>query len=156
MKIHCQYSKLVPTTELRSHDKNRNIHPQDQIIRLAKILEYQGWRHPIKVSTRSGMITSGHGRLMAANHLGLKEVPVSFQEYESDEQEYLDVQSDNAIALWSDLDLSQINNDIQEIGPFDVDLLGIKNFKIDPAEKKEKEPISCPNCGFEISGKAAD
>ena len=136
MKIHCQYSALVKIKDLKLHPKNRNTHPKDQIERLAKILEYQGWRYPIKVSNRSGFITSGHGRLDAAKHLGWKEVPVSFQDYESDEQEYADLQADNAIASWSELDLSGINSDLTDLGPdFDIDLLGIEHFKIDIAEK---------------------
>lgn len=150
MKIHCQYSELVDPKSLKGHPKNHNKHPQDQIIRLAKILEYQGWRFPIKVSNRSGCITSGHGRLQAAQFLGLKEVPVSYQDYDSEDQEYADVQSDNAIALWSELDLSSINSDIPDMSPdFDLDLLGIKNFTIDP-EPKKKEEKSCPHCGEKL------
>jgi len=79
---------------------------------------------------------------MAALKMGLKEVPVSYQDYESDEQEYADVQADNAIASWSELDLSGINLDIQDLGPdFDIDLLGIKNFTIDVAEKEGEDDV---------------
>jgi len=131
---------MVGTKELKAHPQNRNRHPADQVERLAKILEYQGWRYPIKVSKRSGFITSGHGRLEAAKHLGWKEVPVSFQDYEDETQEYADVQSDNAIASWSELDLSAINADIGDLGPdFDIDLLGIKDFVIEPADKLDPQ-----------------
>lgn len=123
--------------DLKPHPKNRNKHPKDQVERLAKILEYQGWRYPIKVSNRSGYITSGHGRLAAAKLLKQKEVPVQYQDYDSDEQEYADLQADNAIASWSELDLSLINTDIIDLGPdFDLDLLGIKNFTVDVADKE--------------------
>lgn len=145
MQIHCQYSELVDSKSLKPHPKNRNKHPDDQIQRLAKILEYQGWRYPIKVSKRSGYITSGHGRLLAAHKLGLKEVPVSFQDYDSDEQEYADVQADNAIASWSELDLSAINLDIADLGPdFDIDLLGLKDFTIDVADKGKCDEDEVP------------
>jgi hypothetical protein len=140
MKIHCPHDRLVSIKELKAHPQNRNQHPKDQIERLAKILDYQGWRYPIKVSKRSGFITSGHGRLEAAKHLKLKEVPVSFQDYTDDAQEYADLQADNAIASWSELDLSAINSDIGDLGPdFDIDLLGIKDFVIEPAEKLNEE-----------------
>lgn len=160
MKIHCLYDALVPTHELKPHAKNHNIHPVEQIERLAKILEYQGWRYPIKVSKRSGFITSGHGRLEAAKLLKLPSVPVNFQDYESEEVEIADLHADNAIASWAELDLSGINADIGEFGPeFDIDLLGIKHFTIDVSEKEEpeeqnKDPqtskpkvTQCPNCG---------
>lgn len=133
---------MVSVKELKPNPLNRNSHPKDQIERLAKILEYQGWRYPIKVSKRSGLITSGHGRLEAAKLLKLKEVPVSFQDYADEAQEYADLTADNAIASWSELDLSGINSDIVDLGPdFDLDLLGIKGFDLDPSEKEE-EPYS--------------
>lgn len=137
MKIRCLYDKMVKVGDLKPHPKNRNNHPDEQIQRLAQILEYQGFRYPIKVSKASGYITSGHGRLMAAKKLGMKEVPVNFQEYESEEQEYADIVADNSIASWSELDFSGINADIGDLGPdFDIDLLGIKNFEIEVADKE--------------------
>jgi len=138
MQVHCAHDALVECSKLRPHPKNRNSHPTDQIERLAKILEYQGWRYPVKVSKQSGFITSGHGRLEAAKHLGWKTVPVNYQDYSDETQEYADVQSDNAIASWSELDLSAINSDIGDLGPdFDIDLLGINGFVIEPADKLE-------------------
>jgi DNA modification methylase len=129
--IHCLYDALVSIGELKAHPKNRNTHPDEQIKRLAKILAYQGWRYPVKVSKRSGFITSGHGRLEAARLNGWAQVPVNYQDYESEEQEYADLQSDNAIALWAELDLSGINTDLGDLGPdFDIDLLGLENFEL--------------------------
>lgn len=134
-EIKCEYEKLLPITELKAHPKNRNKHPEDQIARLARVIEYQGWRHPIIVSNLSGLIVAGHGRLAAAQKLGLEEVPVDYQDFESEEQEYAFLQSDNAIALWAEMDLSGINADIPDLGPdFDIDMLGIKNFVIDLSE----------------------
>jgi DNA modification methylase len=130
MKIRCAHDELVPVESLKPHPKNRNKHPQAQIERLAKILAYQGWRYPVKVSNRSGFVTAGHGRIEAARINGWKAVPVSCQDYDSDEQEYADVQSDNAIASWAELDLSGIYGDILDLGEgFDVDLLGIEDFQ---------------------------
>lgn len=135
--IHCSYDKLVPIGELKVHHQNRNKHPEEQIERLVKILKYQGIRSPIKVSNRTKLITAGHGRLEAFRRLKIKAVPVNFQDYESDEQEYADVQSDNAIASWAELDLSGINADIPNLGPdFDIDMLGIKDFELEPADKR--------------------
>lgn len=127
---------------LKAHPKNSNRHTPEQIKRLAEIIEFQGWRYPIKVSTSSGFITSGHGRLEAAKLRGWTEVPVSFQDYDSEEQEFADVVSDNAIAEWAELDLSFINTQIPDLGPnFDIDLLGIKDFVIEPLEKIAMDEI---------------
>jgi DNA modification methylase len=139
MQIKCLYDELVSVNELKPHPKNRNKHPEEQIPELAEILKYQGWRYPIKVSKLSGYITSGHGRLLSAKYNKWEKVPVNFQDYDSEEQEYADVQADNAIASWAELDLSGINLDIGDLGPdFDIKLLGIKDFVIEPAEKYDE------------------
>lgn len=129
MKIHCLYDKLVNPKELKFHPQNRNKHPEDQIERLAEILEYQGWRYPVKVSKRTGFITSGHGRVMAALKNKWKEVPVNEQEYDDGDQEYADVQADNAIASWASIDLSSIKVDIKDLkADFNIKMLGIKKL----------------------------
>lgn len=160
-KVRCEYKKLVPLSELKPHPKNRNTHPSDQIDRLARVIEYQGWRHPIIISNLSGFIVAGHGRLAAAQKLKLKEAPVEYQDFENEEQEYAFLVSDNAIALWAELDFSGINADVGDLGPdFDIDWLGIKNFMIDPSEienasveldEKDFQEFQhrCPKCDFE-------
>jgi len=140
MQIKCLYDELVSVNELKPHPKNRNKHPKEQVPELAEILKYQGWRYPIKVSKLSGYITSGHGRLLSAKYNKWDKVPVNFQDYDDEEQEYADVQADNAIASWAELDLSGINLDIGDLGPnFNIKMLGIKDFVIEPAEKYESD-----------------
>lgn len=142
MNIHCKYDSLVPVGELQPHPKNRNKHPQDQIERLAKILMYQGVRAPIVVSRRSGKIVKGHGTLQAIKKNGWQEAPIVIQDFEDDDQEWLFVQSDNAIANWAELDLSGINADIVDLGPFDIDLVGIKNFEVEPLDNLKDNPYT--------------
>lgn len=142
MKINCLFDELLDIGKIFPHPKNFNSHPREQIERLAKILEYQGWRYPIKISKRSGFITSGHGRLSAAILNKWEKVPVNYQDYESEDQEIADLISDNAVASWSDLDLALINSEMINLGPdFNLDLLGIQNFKIDLSESLELEDI---------------
>lgn len=149
----CSFKEMASVSSLKENPRNRNVHSPEQIERLAKVIEYQGFRHPIIVSNRSGLIAAGHGRLSAAKKLGLETVPVDYQDFDSEESEYAFLVSDNAIAAWAELDLSGINIDLSEIGPFDIDLLGLKGFGVDPAEreKKPKEPKAheCPSCGHE-------
>lgn len=150
MKIHCQYSELVEVSALKEHPKNSNKHPTDQIERLARILEYQGWRYPVKVSRQTGYVTSGHGRILAAKLNGWREVPVSFQDYDDETQEIADVTSDNAIASWAELDLGTINAFVPDLGPdFDLDLLGIKDFTLDASDKFEGDEDAVPETPIE-------
>lgn len=132
VKVHCLYDKMLPLDEIKPYEKNPNKHGQDQVQRLAKIYEYQGIRHPIVICKDRNVIAAGHCRLSSARVLGLKEFPVVYQKFESDEQFYSFVTSDNAIADWAILDFSEINAMIPNLGPdFDIDWFGLKNFKID-------------------------
>lgn len=163
IKIHCLFEKLIDPKTLKDNPKNRNKHGQDQIERLADLYSYQGVRHPIVVSNLTGFIVAGHGRKLAAIRAGIKEMPIVFQDFESLDQEYAFIQSDNAVSLWAELDLSAINADIQDLGPdFNIDMLGIYNFTLDVAEKETKNTGAeldlesfdnfqhqCPKCGFE-------
>lgn len=161
-EIYCKFDELIDPNKLKNHPKNRNKHGQDQTDRLADLYKYHGIRHPIIVSKRSNMICAGHGRKLAAIRAGIEKVPVVYQDFESDEAEYAFIQADNAIASWSELDLSSINQDIQDLGPdFNIDMLGIKDFALDLSEKDfdpsesedldiQSQPKTCPHCGEEI------
>lgn len=137
MKIRSSSITLVDVNSLVPHPKNCHDHPKEQIERLAKIIEYQGFRNPLTVQAGTNLIVTGHGRLMAAKKLGMKEVPVIYQEFESDEQLYAHLVADNAIGkdTWATLDLSAINLELENLGPdLDVDMLGLKDFVIEPLD----------------------
>lgn len=137
MIIQCKYDELVNVDELKPYPKNRNKHSPEQIERLSKILIYQGVRAPIVVSKLSGSIVKGHGTLEAIKKNSWLKAPIVYQDFETLEQEYAFVQSDNAIASWAELDLSGINSDLGDLGPdFDIDLLGIEDFVLEPADKE--------------------
>ena len=136
IQIHCKYDELIKVSDIKQDPANRNKHSKEQIEQLAKIIEYQGFRHPLIVNQETKLLRAGHGRLLAAKKLKMKEIPVVFQEFKDFDQDYAFMVSDNAIGHQSELDMSGINLDIGMLGPdFDIDLLGIANFKIDVAEK---------------------
>lgn len=132
----------VPTNSLVPNPKNRNKHPKEQIARLAEIIKANGWRHPIIVSKLSGQVVVGHGRLEAAKLLNEPKVPVHFQDFANSTEEYQFGIADNAIALWAELDMSGINSDLPQFGPeLDVNLLGIKDFELEPADRELSDRI---------------
>ena len=164
MDIKSKEIKIVKIKDLKRKKNNRNHHPQDQIDRLADLIKYHGFRNPVIVSNQSGEIVAGNGRFLAAIRAGLKEVPVIFQDFDNPEAEYSYHVADNGISLWSELDMSAINNDVADLGPdFNVDMLGIFNFTIDISEKNfdpasesdqgkldQKTKHECPECGHEF------
>ena len=102
--VHCSCDKLVSLEKICPNPQNPNKHSEQQIELLAKIIKEQGWRQPVKVSNRSGYIVSGHGRYLAAELMGAERVPVDYQDYESEEQEYADLLADNRIAELAEMD----------------------------------------------------
>lgn len=143
MEIKSKQIEIVSVDSLVPYDKNMNKHTKEQIERLIKLIEYQGFRDPLIVQKGTNVVVAGNGRLEAAKVMGLKEVPVTFQEFENEAQLYSFVVSHNAINSnnWGGgLDLSMINKEMLDLGPdLDIEMLGIKDFVIEPIEKFEPQ-----------------
>lgn len=161
IKLHSGEVVIVSIKKLKPRENNRNFHPQEQLNRLAEVYKYQGFRNPIIVSNLSGQIVCGTGRFLAAKRAGLKEVPVIYQDYDNADQEYAHHVADNGLSLWSELDLAGINTDLADLGPIDIDMLGIKDFTVDFADKdldpmedddeeSEKKTKFCPHCNGKL------
>lgn len=162
---------LVGINEIKTNPLNPNVHSDEQIQKLCELIAYQGFRSPLIISNRCGLLIAGHGRLEAAKMLGFEQLPVIFQDFDSEEQEYTSMISDNAVATWAQLDLSKINTQMGDMGPFDTNLLAIPDFDATPSydanlnelptdeieinEKEVDENIStekeCPSCGYKYS-----
>ena len=133
---------LVSPAELIPHPKNMHEHGPEQIARLCKLIEYQGFRNPLVIQKGTGLVVAGHGRLEAAKQLNIEKVPVTYQEFESEEQLYAYMVSDNAIGkdTWATLDLGKINQDFLDLGPdLDIEMLGLKDFEIEPLDKLDPQ-----------------
>jgi DNA modification methylase len=139
VQVKAESIELVDPFSLIPNPKNNNKHPKEQLERLAKIIQHQGFRRPVTVSKRSGFIVVGHARVEVAKTLGMAKVPVIYQHYDSEADEYADLTADNALQEWSEIDLSQINLDILDLGPFDVELLGLKDFEVEPLDKLDPQ-----------------
>ena len=124
--IFCAHDEIVAIEAVIGNPRNPNTHPASQIELLAKIISAQGWRAPITVSTRSGFVVRGHGRLAAAQLLDAESVPVDFQDYASEAAEYADLIADNRIAELATPDLPALADLLLELdtGDFDMDLTG--------------------------------
>lgn len=125
VEVWCAFDELAPIETLKSNPKNPNKHPDSQIELLAKNIKYLGWRHPITVSKRSGFIVAGHGRLMAAQKLGLQIVPVDYQDFNSDADEMATLVADNRLAELSETSEDELKKILSELdGEIDIDLTG--------------------------------
>src|SRR6202167_4287405 len=84
--------------------KNPRTHSDAQIAQIAASIAEFGFNNPILVDTKAGII-AGHGRLLAARRLGLKEVPVIVLDHLTEAQKRAYIIADNQLALnagWND------------------------------------------------------
>jgi hypothetical protein len=150
MKIMATSVEMVDVNTLIPYAKNCNQHTPEQIDRLIQLIEYQGFRDPLIVQKGTNIIAAGHGRWEAAKKMGMNIVPVTYQEFTNEAQFYAFVVSHNAIAKdsWASLDLSAISTEMLDMGPdFNVDMLGIKDFVIDPMDGEFPDLSSAePDC----------
>ncbi len=131
IEVKCQFKEMVDPSTLVPHPRNPNKHPTHQIGLLSKLIKHQGWRHPIIVSKQSGFIVAGHGRLESALKLKAETVPVDYQDFENEAQEYQFMVSDNTIQELAELDLAMVSQDVLDFGPdFDLEMLGLPDFTL--------------------------
>lgn len=145
--VYCAFDKVVNIAEIKPNPKNPNTHPQEQIELLAKVIEKQGWRAPITVSTLSGLVVRGHGRLMAAQFLGLDSVPIDYQHYNTHDEEIADLIADNRIAELAEIDNTQLAELLADVdfSSIDIEMTGytddIVSSLVDALEEDDTEII---------------
>lgn len=149
--IFCSHDSLVEIDKIIPNKANPNRHPQDQIILLAQIMKGQGVRSPITVSTRSGLVVKGHGRLQASKLIEMTHYPVDYQNYASEAEELADLIADNRIAELAEIDNRALLDMLQQLdtGEIPLDFTGFDEQSLAdlicsfdesiPKEKEEKE-----------------
>lgn len=156
--VYCAHDKLVSLASLQPNPRNPNIHPDNQIEALSAIIVANGWRSPITVSNRSGMIVRGHGRYLSAVLLKEKKVPVDYQDYVTEGEEWRDLLADNKIAELSERDDKKVAEILKEIPEEERILSGYPEHEVlpmlDAIEVKETPPPE-PEPAVEVSPGAA-
>jgi DNA modification methylase len=145
--VYCAHDAIVDVAKLVPNPKNPNTHPDSQIQLLGRIIRQTGWRQPITVSNRSGFIVKGHGRLAAALLEGFKAVPVDYQNYDSEAQEYADLVADNRIAELAEIDNKLLADIFENIDTGEIPL------ELSGYTEKEVEDIVTALCsGLQENG----
>lgn len=117
---------------------NARTHSDEQVAQIAASMREWGWTNPILIDD-AGMIIAGHGRVMAARKLGLKDAPVMVASGWTEAQKKAYVLADNQLALnagWNaELLVTEIKG-LDELG-FDLTLLGFGDLGALLADKTE-------------------
>lgn len=164
--VYCAHDAIVDVVKLVPNPKNPNTHPDSQIQLLGRIIRQTGWRQPITVSTRSGFIVKGHGRLAAALAEGMKEVPVDYQGYASESEEYADLVADNRLAELAEIDNKLLADIFAEIDTEEIpiemtgftedEVEDIVNALTDTLVEGETDPDEVPEVPEEPRAKLGD
>lgn len=115
----------VKRDSLIPYVNNSRTHDNNQVKQIASSIKEFGFTNPVLVDENNGII-AGHGRLLAADLLGLDEVPTITLEGLSEAQRKAYVIADNQLALNAGWDLDSLKVEIDRLTElnFDVDLLG--------------------------------
>ena len=124
--------EVWPIEKVVPYEKNARTHSEDQVSQIAaSILEF-GFVNPILVDSSDGIV-AGHGRLLAAQKLLMKEVPVVVLDHLTDTQKKAYVIADNKLALNASWDVDLLNQEIMSLGDldFDTSLLGFSESELE-------------------------
>lgn len=132
IEIKVKQIEFVDIDSIHPWVENINEHPESQIDDLVKQYEFNGMSSPLEVEDGTNDIVAGCGRWLAAKKAGMKKVPVYFREYESYSHKYARMVADNGTARQSELNLSAIHANLENLHLDDISLLGIEDFNFEP------------------------
>lgn len=110
-----------PTAKLLPYARNARTHSEEQVAQIAASIAEFGFTNPILAGS-DGVIVAGHGRLAAAQKLGLEVVPVVVLDHLSPTQRRALVIADNRIAENAGWDDAMLRIEIAALQDDDFDL----------------------------------
>ena len=165
----------ISIEELLPYAKNSRTHSDEQTAQIAASIKEFGFTNPVLIDNENQII-AGHGRVLAARKLKMKEVPCIRLGYLTETQKKAYVIADNKLALNSGWDEELLALEIADLKDedFKIEILGFtdeeltlindaanKNFE--PATEDEQSKldqldpkwIACPHCGKEFDARQA-
>ena len=168
--------ETLSTASLIPYARNAKKHDASQVAKLAGSIREFGFNNPVLIDNDNGII-AGHGRVLAAQSLGLETVPCIRLGHLTDTQRRAYILADNRLAEigggWDEemlklelADLRELDTDFDLMG-FDASLIEEKLNPSEPSiqsltpESSAKEidvdsfdmDHRCPRCGFEFDTK---
>lgn len=126
--------KYLDTASLKPWAKNARTHSKKQIRQLADSMQEFGFTNPVLIDD-DGTILAGHGRVKAAELLGMHEVPCVGLSSMSEDQKRAYVIADNKLALNAGWDEELLAEELSALTDsdisFDVQLTGFSIAEVD-------------------------
>lgn len=118
--------KLIPCA------RNARTHSDEHVAQLVASIKEFGWTNPVLVD-EIGEIIAGHGRVMAAESLGMDTIPVIVLANLTDDQKRAYRLADNRLPMNAGWDVALLKLEITELldANFDISLTGFNPDEID-------------------------
>lgn len=153
--------KMVPIADIIPYENNPRKNT-DAVQYVKNSIKEFGFRIPMVLDAEN-VIVCGHTRFLAAQELGMTEVPCTYADDLTEEQIKAFRLADNKTAEMSGWDFEKLELEMQDLPGIDLTDFGFHNSDFDEsalddfftdAPEKEKEPkkVQCPHCGewFEV------
>jgi DNA modification methylase len=134
-----------PLARLKPYARNAKTHDASQVAKIAASMAEFGWTVPVLVGA-DGELIAGHGRILAAAHLGLAEVPVIILGHLTVAQRRAYRIADNKLTELGGWDEALLAQELQALlaEEFDLGLIGIPEDELDAllADADDRPAIS--------------
>lgn len=133
--------EVVAVDGLVPYARNSRTHSDEQVAQIAASIREFGFTSPVLIGADGGII-AGHGRVMAAQRLGLPSVPCIRLAHLSETQRRAYVIADNQLALNAGWDEELLQMELADLAglEFDMGLLGFDAEEISGAMGGDDEP----------------
>lgn len=120
--------EYVQITKIKPYKNNPKLHKNKQVQQIAESIKEFNFNNPILIDENNEII-AGHGRLLAANHLGISEVPVIRLVHLSEAQKRAYRIADNKLTENGQWDVDLLKLEFTELEQLDLDFsLDITGF----------------------------
>ena len=115
----------LPTDTLVPYARNSRTHSPEQVAQIAASIKEFGFTNPVLIDANNTLI-AGHGRVMAAQSIGLPTVPAIRLAHLTDAQRRAYVIADNKLAENAGWDMATLAREVEDLTAdgYDIDLLG--------------------------------
>jgi ParB-like chromosome segregation protein Spo0J len=115
----------LPTDTLVPYARNSRTHSPEQVAQIAASIREYGFTNPVLIDANNTLI-AGHGRVMAAQHIGLPTVPAIRLAHLTDAQRRAYVIADNKLAENAGWDMATLAREVEDLQAdgYELDLLG--------------------------------
>ena len=148
----------LATDALVPYARNSRTHSPEQVAQIAASIKEFGFTNPVLIDANNTLI-AGHGRVMAAQSIGLATVPAIRLAHLSDAQRRAYVIADNKLALNAGWDMATLAREVEDLqgDGYDIELLGFGDDELTAllgAEPPPPEPAA-PSPGINYQEKYA-